>query len=139
MPEGATKSSHKRHKSPPFICLEHTRNEFSDFGTAVAFYAASYNASKGSSSVSLRVTNSEEVDSVMTLKIEARGSVSDNLEEAGLIAQLRDGDESAWETLVQEYAKRLLATAMRILRDEQEAEDVVQEAFLVGCEHAHAF
>ncbi len=68
----------------------------------------------------------------MTLKVESSNSVSDNLEEAALIAKLRYGDESAWKALVEKYASRLLATARRILRDEQEAEDVVQEAFLVG-------
>ncbi len=48
------------------------------------------------------------------------------------IDQLREGHDAAWEELVSKYAGRLLATARRLLRDEQRAEDVVQEAFLVA-------
>jgi len=47
-----------------------------------------------------------------------------------LVAALRRGEESAYESLVQSYAGRLLATARRILRHDEDARDAVQEAFL---------
>jgi RNA polymerase sigma-70 factor (ECF subfamily) len=47
----------------------------------------------------------------------------------GMLAALRDGDARAWEDLVRRHAPRMLATARRFSRSEDEAEDVVQEAF----------
>ena len=42
----------------------------------------------------------------------------------------RDGDRDAYARLVERYTKRLYDLARRMLRDTQEAEDVVQHAFL---------
>lgn len=53
--------------------------------------------------------------------------------EAELIGGLRARKEAAFESLVRAYAGRLYATALRLLRHEQDAADAVQEAFL------HAF
>jgi RNA polymerase sigma-70 factor (ECF subfamily) len=53
-------------------------------------------------------------------------------EEEELVARLRAGDESAFETLVRREGPRLLAAARRILRDEEDARDSVQEAFLAA-------
>jgi RNA polymerase sigma-70 factor, ECF subfamily len=50
--------------------------------------------------------------------------------ENSLVARLRAGDEAAFETLVREHGGRLLATARRFLRSEEDARDAVQEAFL---------
>lgn len=50
--------------------------------------------------------------------------------EAALLARLRAGDEAAYDELVRTLGGRLLATARRLLRCEEEARDVVQEAFL---------
>lgn len=47
-----------------------------------------------------------------------------------LIQQIRAGDESAWQRLIDRYEGRLLAYAQRRLRDPASAEDVVQEAFV---------
>ncbi len=47
-----------------------------------------------------------------------------------LIQQIRDGDERAWETLVNRYEGRLLAFVHRRLRDRASSEDVVQETFV---------
>lgn len=52
--------------------------------------------------------------------------------EAELLARLRAGDEKAFAELVQKHGGRLLATARRMLRDEEEARDVVQETFLAA-------
>ncbi len=51
-------------------------------------------------------------------------------DEAALIAQLRAGDESADEQVVRAYGGRLLAVARRIVGTEEDARDVVQDAFL---------
>ncbi|MFQ5937647.1 MAG: RNA polymerase sigma factor [Acidiferrobacterales bacterium] len=51
-------------------------------------------------------------------------------DEAHLIAGLRDGDEACYERLVTTYAGRILAVARRIVRNEEDARDCVQDAFL---------
>lgn len=51
-------------------------------------------------------------------------------EEAALVAGIRRGDERACALLVQRYGAPLLAAARRILRNEEDARDAVQEAFL---------
>ena len=55
-----------------------------------------------------------------------------NLEPDGavLLDGLRRGDDHAFATLVRQHAGRMLATARRLLRDGDEAEDAVQEAFV---------
>ena len=50
--------------------------------------------------------------------------------EAILVAQLRAGDEAAFEQVVRSYGGRLLSVARRIVGSEEDARDVVQEAFL---------
>jgi RNA polymerase sigma-70 factor, ECF subfamily len=50
-------------------------------------------------------------------------------DESRLIARLREGDERAFEELVRREAPRLLAVTRRILRDEADARDAVQDAF----------
>jgi RNA polymerase sigma-70 factor, ECF subfamily len=51
-------------------------------------------------------------------------------EEAALVASLRAGDESAYEALVRTYGGRLMSVARRMLRNEEDARDVVQAAYL---------
>jgi RNA polymerase sigma-70 factor, ECF subfamily len=51
-------------------------------------------------------------------------------EEGVLIDGLRNGDEQAFETLVRKFGPRLLAKARRYLRSEDDARDVLQDAFL---------
>ncbi len=52
--------------------------------------------------------------------------------DGSLVARLRAADEVAFAELVQANGPRLLAVARRILRDEHEAEDAVQESFLAA-------
>ena len=54
----------------------------------------------------------------------------DRLEESELIGRLRAGDDDAYEQLVNEQAGRLLSVARRMLGSEEDAHDVVQDAFL---------
>lgn len=58
----------------------------------------------------------------------ARGR--DAEEDGRLLARLRAGEPRAFEDLVRRHGGRLLAVARRMLRDEEEARDCVQEAFL---------
>jgi RNA polymerase sigma factor (sigma-70 family) len=51
-------------------------------------------------------------------------------EEGTLIDGLRNGDEQAFEILVRKFGPRLLAKARRYLRSEDDARDVLQDAFL---------
>jgi RNA polymerase sigma-70 factor (ECF subfamily) len=51
-------------------------------------------------------------------------------DEAELIAQLRAGDQAAFEHVVRTYGGRLLAVTRRIVGTEEDARDVVQDAFM---------
>ena len=47
-----------------------------------------------------------------------------------LVGRLRQGDETAYEELVKRHGGRMLSVARRILRNEEDARDAVQQAFL---------
>jgi RNA polymerase sigma-70 factor, ECF subfamily len=51
-------------------------------------------------------------------------------DEPQLVARLRAGEESAFEQLVRATSGRLLAAARRLLRNEEDARDAVQSAFV---------
>jgi len=51
-------------------------------------------------------------------------------EDSQLLAQLRAGDEHAYEELVRRHGPRLLAVARRFLPVEEDARDAVQDAFV---------
>ena len=59
--------------------------------------------------------------------------------EAALLARLRAGDDDAFTRLVRENTGRLLAVARRMLRQEQEAQDAVQEAFVCAWKALSSF
>ena len=50
--------------------------------------------------------------------------------DSALVSALRAGDEDAFETLVRQYAGRLLGVARRFLKNEEDARDAVQDAFV---------
>lgn len=54
----------------------------------------------------------------------------DETPDAKLIVALQQGDNHAFERLVRECSPRMLVTARRLLLDETDAQDCVQEAFL---------
>src|SRR5947209_18343986 len=60
----------------------------------------------------------------------SRNIVSLDDGEADLLAALRAGEPSAYEEAVHRYSPRLLATTQRILRNEDDAHDAVQDTFL---------
>jgi RNA polymerase sigma-70 factor (ECF subfamily) len=62
---------------------------------------------------------------------QARPAGSDELE-AALIARAREGDAAAFERLVERHAPQVWRVVWRILRQTEDAEDVVQEVFLTA-------
>jgi RNA polymerase sigma-70 factor (ECF subfamily) len=52
------------------------------------------------------------------------------LDEPALLQGLREGRPDAYETLVRAYTPRMLAVARRMMSTDEDARDVVQEAFL---------
>jgi RNA polymerase sigma-70 factor (ECF subfamily) len=59
-----------------------------------------------------------------------RDAVAPVATDAQLVARLRAGDADAYETVVRRYGPRLLATAKRLMKSEDEAYDVLQEAYV---------
>lgn len=56
-----------------------------------------------------------------------------------LLAQLRAGDDHAFTELVRQTSPRLLAVARRILKDDHEAQDAVQESYLAVIRELEGF
>ena len=69
----------------------------------------------------------------MEEEVALRGAAAeDDDAERALLAALRAGDDRAYERLVREHGGRMLAVARRILRNDEEARDALQEAFLLA-------
>lgn len=58
---------------------------------------------------------------------------------AEIIERCRQGDETAQYELYKRYSKAMFNTALRICRSREEAEDVLQEAFLSAFRNIHAY
>ena len=52
------------------------------------------------------------------------------VDEAILVSRLRSGDERGFEDLVRTFGGRLLAVARRFVRNDEDAQDIVQSAYL---------
>ena len=61
------------------------------------------------------------------------------IEEIELLSRARAGDAAAFESLVMPHRGAMLRIAQRILRNHEDAEDVVQIAFLDALRHLDAF
>jgi RNA polymerase sigma-70 factor (ECF subfamily) len=59
--------------------------------------------------------------------------------EQEIIARAKDGDRKALSELVMLYSNRIYNLALRILRNREDAEDVLQETFLAVVEKLHTF
>jgi RNA polymerase sigma-70 factor (ECF subfamily) len=55
------------------------------------------------------------------------------------VARVQAGDQDAYRVLVERHAQSVFRLAFRITRNEQDAEDLVQEAFLRAYRHIAAF
>lgn len=60
-------------------------------------------------------------------------------DEASLVAAARAGDLSAFESLVNRYERKIFRLAMNITQSREDAEDVMQEAFLKSYQHLGEF
>ncbi len=52
------------------------------------------------------------------------------MDDAQLVAAALQGDIAAFETLVRNYQRIMVASACQLIRSQEDAEDVAQEAFL---------
>ena len=60
-------------------------------------------------------------------------------EEATLLARVQAGDVAAFDVLVRRYLRRAFAIAYRVLGHREDAEDLVQDAFLVALDRIASF
>jgi len=61
------------------------------------------------------------------------------LDETILVEKAKDGDKAALAQLVQTYSGKIYNLALRILRNKEDAEDILQETFLTVVEKLHTF
>src|SRR5664279_2824355 len=59
--------------------------------------------------------------------------------DAELVGRAKKGDLDAFEVLTNRYEQRVYSLALRILRQEQDAEDVTQQTFLSALENLNGF
>jgi RNA polymerase sigma-70 factor, ECF subfamily len=60
-------------------------------------------------------------------------------DEAALVAAAKAGDINAFETLVGRYERKIFRLAQNITQNKEDAEDVMQEAFLKSYQHLNEF
>ena len=60
-------------------------------------------------------------------------------DEAGLVAQARQGDNDAFNDLAERYQRNIFRLAQHITQNREDAEDVLQETFLKAYEHLPEF
>jgi RNA polymerase sigma-70 factor, ECF subfamily len=60
-------------------------------------------------------------------------------DESALVAQARAGDARAFTELVNHYERKIYRLAKNITQNDEDAEDVLQEAFLKAYEHLDSF
>lgn len=57
--------------------------------------------------------------------------MSESAEESKLIAKAQKGDKNAVSKLVNKYSPRIYAIAFRLMQNDEDAEDVLQETFII--------
>ena len=60
-------------------------------------------------------------------------------DESDLVAKARQGDAAAFNQLVNRYERKIFRLAKHITQNDEDAEDVLQEAFLKAYEHLADF
>ena len=66
-------------------------------------------------------------------------SIQSTEPDATLLVRLAGGDHGAFETLMRRHNQRLFRTARAIVKDDADAEDVLQDAYIEACRHAGGF
>jgi RNA polymerase sigma-70 factor (ECF subfamily) len=74
----------------------------------------------------------------MRLYIEKENKNSD-IPEQEIIRQAQEGDAGAFEQLYRRYSRRVYSLCLRMLKNDSEAEDMTQEAFLLLFRKIHTF
>lgn len=74
----------------------------------------------------------------LTPPIESAGAEA-AFDEAGLVARAREGDAAAFSELVHRYERKIYRLARHITNSDEDAEDVLQEAFLKAYSHLDGF
>ena len=72
------------------------------------------------------------------VKVKKAGLV-DPTEDTALVLKAKEGDLAAFEALVSRYERQVYTLALRIVRQEQDAEDVTQQTFLSALDHLAGF
>jgi RNA polymerase sigma-70 factor (ECF subfamily) len=78
----------------------------------------------------------DEIEALETL---ARSDVARALPDQEVVRRVLSGDTAVFEVIMRRYNQRLYRAVRGILRDEAEAEDVVQEAYLRSLRHLRDF
>jgi len=65
--------------------------------------------------------------------------LTDNASESKLISYAQKGDKKAISTLVGKYSSRIYAVAFRLMQNEEDAEDVLQETFIIMLNKLNTF
>ena len=65
--------------------------------------------------------------------------ITNELKDEQLVSRAQQGDLQAFETLTTRYEQRVYSLAFRMLRQEQDAEDVTQQTFLSALENLKGF
>jgi RNA polymerase sigma-70 factor, ECF subfamily len=68
-----------------------------------------------------------------------RQNIAGQDEEAALVLAVKNGDEQAFEVLINRHQQRILAVVRRYLRVREDAEDIVQQSFQKAFVHLHKF
>jgi len=63
----------------------------------------------------------------------------ENKSEKQLVEKAKSGDKSAIAELVRRYSSRIYSLALRIMQNEEDAEDVLQETFMIMIHKIHTF
>ena len=76
---------------------------------------------------------------VQALKLRLPAAAPGEPSDGELVARMRNGEGAAFEKLMRRYNQRIFRSVRSILRDEAEAEDVVQETFVRAFHHLKDF
>lgn len=79
--------------------------------------------------------------SLIKLSIKEKGEdkAQQRKEDLALVRQFKNGDKSAFNKLVQKYSQRVYNTILRMVKNQQQAEDLTQDAFLQAYKSLHKF
>ena len=74
-------------------------------------------------------------------RAEPAGAPSDlrPTEDATLVAAAKKGEAAAFATLVEQYERRIFSVALRMTRNREDAEDIVQQSFQKAFVHLNSF